>query len=59
MPLSNNIVTGILASEAALTILQDDLKLEGGIYTPSFLGPKFIDRLGEAGFKYETKLIDA
>lgn len=52
-------MTGILASEAALSILQDDLKLDGGIYTPSFLGPKFVERLGEAGFKYETKLIDA
>ncbi|CAK7199074.1 hypothetical protein SEUCBS139899_001742 [Sporothrix eucalyptigena] len=53
-------LTGILASEAALAILKDDLKLEqGGIYTPSFLGQGFIDRVGEAGFKYETKLIDA
>ncbi|CAK7214159.1 hypothetical protein SBRCBS47491_002054 [Sporothrix bragantina] len=53
-------LTGVLASEAALAILKDDLKLEeGGIYTPSFLGQGFIDRIGEAGFKYETKLIDA
>ncbi|ERT02008.1 hypothetical protein HMPREF1624_00303 [Sporothrix schenckii ATCC 58251] len=52
-------LTGILASEAALAILLDDLKLEGGVYTPSLLGPKYIERLGEAGFKYETKLIDA
>ncbi|CAK7263397.1 hypothetical protein SEPCBS119000_000458 [Sporothrix epigloea] len=53
-------LTGILASEAALAILKDDLELsEGGIYTPSFLGRGFIERLGDAGFKFETKLIDA
>lgn len=52
-------MTGILAAEAARTLLQDNLHLDGGIYTPTFLGQKYIDRLGEAGFKFESKLVDA
>lgn len=52
-------LTGILAAEVANTILQDDLNLQGGIYTPSFLGLGFVDRLGKAGFQFESKLIEA
>ena len=54
-------VTGMLLAEAAVTLLQsnntDDLA--GGIYTPSFLGQEFIDRLDRAGFHFETKIIDS
>ncbi len=52
-------MTGLIVAEAARTILADDLKLPGGVYTPVFLGQKFIDRLNEAGFKFESKLISA
>ncbi|KAI1469206.1 uncharacterized protein F4812DRAFT_422322 [Daldinia caldariorum] len=52
-------LTGVLVSQAACTILQDDLDLPGGIYTPACLGQGYIDRLNKAGFTIETKLIDA
>lgn len=50
-------VTGVLAAQAASTILEDDIKLEGGIYTPACLGQGFIDRLNDAGFRFETKMV--
>ncbi|OTB17708.1 hypothetical protein K445DRAFT_56367 [Daldinia sp. EC12] len=52
-------LTGVFASQAACTILQDDLDLPGGIYTPACLGQGYIDRLNKAGFKMETKIVDA
>ncbi|ROT40502.1 saccharopine dehydrogenase [Sodiomyces alkalinus F11] len=50
-------LTGILLSEAALTVLEDDVDLPGGVFTASCLGQRYIDRLDGAGFKMETKLI--
>ncbi|KAH8660015.1 Saccharopine dehydrogenase-domain-containing protein [Xylariales sp. PMI_506] len=50
-------MTATLLASAALTILQEDLGLEGGLYTPAFLGQGYVDRLGEAGFKIESELI--
>ncbi|KAI1212306.1 uncharacterized protein F4807DRAFT_415543 [Annulohypoxylon truncatum] len=52
-------LTAVLLSQAALTMLQDDVDLKGGIYTPACLGPGYIDRLDDAGFKIETKIIGA
>ena len=53
-------MTGVLASEVALAILKDEHKLEeGGVYTVSLLGQSFVSRLGDVGFKFETKLVDA
>ncbi|OAA54135.1 saccharopine dehydrogenase [Niveomyces insectorum RCEF 264] len=52
-------MTGMLVAEAAMTLLEDDIKLNGGIYTPSFLGQSYIDRLDRAGLKFESKVIDA
>ncbi|KAL2271433.1 hypothetical protein VTJ83DRAFT_804 [Remersonia thermophila] len=46
--------TGILAAEAAATILQEDLDLPGGVYTAACLGQPYIDRLERAGFRIET-----
>ncbi|KAL2124864.1 hypothetical protein VTJ04DRAFT_1229 [Mycothermus thermophilus] len=46
--------TGVLAAEAAATILQEDLNLPGGVYTAACLGQPFIDRLERAGFRIET-----
>jgi short subunit dehydrogenase-like uncharacterized protein len=51
-------VTGALLSEAAVTILHDDHKLPGGIYTPACLGQKFVDRLEPAGFTIEKKFLE-
>ena len=53
------IVTGIFLAEGALTLLKDDVaakKLGGGFLTPATLGQAYIDRLGEHGFKIETKM---
>lgn len=45
-------------AEAAISILRDEHKLSGGIYTPACLGQKFIDRLDIAGFKFEKKFYE-
>jgi short subunit dehydrogenase-like uncharacterized protein len=50
-------VTAVLLSQAALTLLEDDVQLDGGIYTPACLGQRFIDRLDDAGFHLETKTV--
>jgi short subunit dehydrogenase-like uncharacterized protein len=54
---SSSQVTGILLAQAASTILEDDIKLDGGIYTPACLGQGFIDRLDREGFHFETKMV--
>jgi hypothetical protein len=51
-------VTGIFLAEAAISILRDEHKLSGGVYTPASLGQKFIDRLQNAGFKFEKKFYE-
>ncbi|KAI5928429.1 saccharopine dehydrogenase [Camillea tinctor] len=51
-------LTATLLCEAARTLLEDDIGLEGGVYTPACLGQKYIDRLDAAGFKFETNLIE-
>jgi short subunit dehydrogenase-like uncharacterized protein len=53
-----NAVTGVLVSQAALTLLEEDTGLEGGIYTGACLGQPFIDRLSSAGFHLESKILD-
>ena len=50
-------VTGILMSQAAMVILEDDPQLDGGVYTPACLGQHFIDRLHTAGFKFEVDTV--
>ncbi len=50
-------MTGVFATQAAAILLQDDLQLDGGIYTAACLGQAYVDRLSEAGFKFETKII--
>lgn len=52
-------VTALLLGQAALTILQDDVPVSGGVYTPACLGQGFVDRLTDQGFKIESELIDA
>ncbi|KAJ9137319.1 Trans-acting enoyl reductase [Pleurostoma richardsiae] len=50
-------LTGVLLAQAASTILEEDLHLDGGVYTAACLGQPFIDRLDGAGFQFETKLV--
>lgn len=57
--LTKPIVTGTFLAKAALTILEDDLQLDGGIYTPACLGQGYIDRVREAGFKIEVSMVDS
>ncbi|ORY69591.1 Saccharopine dehydrogenase-domain-containing protein [Pseudomassariella vexata] len=51
-------LTATFLAQGAATILQDDLKLKGGIYTPACLGQGYVDRLNATGFKMETRTID-
>lgn len=54
-------VTGLLLSQAALTLLKDDtvaIKSGGGVLTPATLGQPFIDRLNAAGYRFETKMLE-
>ncbi|EFW99401.1 saccharopine dehydrogenase [Grosmannia clavigera kw1407] len=51
-------LTGALVAEGALTVLEDDVRLDGGIYTAALLGQGFIDRLEKAGVEFEAKVID-
>lgn len=53
--------TGLLLSEAAMTILENEDKVKkvsrGGIVTPATLGQEFLDRLEQVGCKVEAKLL--
>lgn len=39
-----------------MTLLEDDVGLGGGFYTPCCLGQALIDRADDAGFKMEVKI---
>lgn len=52
-------MTAKFLGQAAQTLLQDDLPLKGGVYTPACLGQGYLDRMEEQGFKTEVKIIDA
>ncbi|CAJ2505992.1 Uu.00g001220.m01.CDS01 [Anthostomella pinea] len=51
-------LTATVLCEGARTLLEDDVGLAGGVYTPACLGQAFIDRLHDSGFKFETKILD-
>lgn len=51
-------MTAVLLAEAARTLLQDDLGLKGGVFTPASLGQGYLDHLNDNGFKVETKILD-
>ncbi|KAF3010182.1 hypothetical protein E8E14_009172 [Neopestalotiopsis sp. 37M] len=51
-------LTATLIAQAAATLLQEDVGLTGGVYTPASLGQGYIDRLDENGFEIEFKLLD-
>jgi len=50
-------VTAVFLAQGALTLLEDDVELEGGVYTPACLGQGFVDRANTAGFKIDVKMI--
>lgn len=50
-------VTGVLMSQAAMTVLEGEADLPPGVFTASCLGQPFVDRLDKAGFHIESKLI--
>ncbi|ODA79647.1 hypothetical protein RJ55_05241 [Drechmeria coniospora] len=50
-------LTAVFMAQGALTILEDDLELDGGVYTPACLGQGYVDRLHNAGFKMEVKML--
>ncbi|KAL7937604.1 Saccharopine dehydrogenase domain-containing protein [Trichoderma chlorosporum] len=49
-------MTAMFCSEAARTVLEDDLQLDGGFYTPCCLGQGIIDRAHDGGFNIETRI---
>jgi len=52
------VFTAVSLAEAAISILRDEHKLAGGVYTPSSLGQPFIDRLSGAGMKIQKKIFE-
>ncbi|RGP77745.1 hypothetical protein FLONG3_4134 [Fusarium longipes] len=52
------LLTAILLGEIAVTILEDDIELGGGSYTPACLGQGLIDRLDKSGLKLDVRIID-
>lgn len=48
----------MLMTQAALTILEDDLDLPGGCYTPACLGQGYVDRVAQYGFAIEAKFLN-
>ncbi|GKT81057.1 saccharopine dehydrogenase [Colletotrichum tofieldiae] len=51
-------VTAVLLAQAASTLLEEDVDLPGGVFTPSCLGQPFIDRLQGVGFHFESKILE-
>ncbi|KAL7946272.1 Saccharopine dehydrogenase domain-containing protein [Trichoderma barbatum] len=49
-------LTAMFCCEGVRTVLEDDLELDGGFYTPCCLGQGIIDRANVAGFKLETRI---
>ena len=51
-------MTGMLLAEAAMVMLQDEGKLEGGLLTPACLGQAFVERLRGADVLIESKMLE-
>ena len=49
--------TGVCLAEAAMVLLNDERRLDGGLLTPATLGRPFIDRLKNAGLVFEVEMI--
>ncbi|KAG9237200.1 putative trans-acting enoyl reductase [Amylocarpus encephaloides] len=50
-------LTALLITTAAVSILRDWPRLEGGVYTPACLGETYIDRLYDNGFQIRKKVM--
>ncbi|KND94754.1 putative trans-acting enoyl reductase [Tolypocladium ophioglossoides CBS 100239] len=50
-------LTAVFLAQGALTILEDEVGLDGGVYTPACLGQGLVDRANGAGFKMEVKML--
>jgi len=50
-------LTGLLLAQGALTLLEEDVQLEGGFYTPACLKQPLVDRVNKVGFKTETRML--
>ncbi|KAK1633642.1 saccharopine dehydrogenase [Colletotrichum phormii] len=51
-------LTAVLLAQAASTLLEEDVDLPGGVFTPSCLGQPFINRLQGVGFNFEEKILE-
>ncbi|KAK2045638.1 saccharopine dehydrogenase [Colletotrichum somersetense] len=51
-------LTAVLLAQAASTLLEEEVELPGGVFTPSCLGQPFIDRLQGAGFNFESRMLE-
>ncbi|QUC19314.1 uncharacterized protein UV8b_03555 [Ustilaginoidea virens] len=51
-------LTGVFLAEGALTILEEDVQLGGGSFTPACLGKGYLDRLDGAGFKIDVQTVE-
>ena len=58
MGLTGVTVTGVFLAEGALTILEEDVQLGGGSFTPACLGKGYLDRLDGAGFKIDVQTVE-
>ena len=50
-------MTGVTLAEAAITLLRDDSpakRIGGGFLSPATLGQAYLDRLNDAGMKFEA-----
>ena len=51
-------MTGMLLAEAAMVMLRDEEKLDGGLLTPACLGEAFVERLRGADVVIESKMLE-
>ena len=51
-------MTGIFLAEIAATLLEEDVNLEGGVYTPACIGQPLLAHLDKCGFHLETKILE-
>lgn len=50
-------MTGAFLAQAAATLLEGDINLGGGIFTPACLGQTFVEKLDSVGFKIQVKTV--
>ncbi|PHH92972.1 hypothetical protein CDD83_2805 [Cordyceps sp. RAO-2017] len=50
-------LTALFLAQAALAILESDVRLPGGFYTPSCLGESYLQNVNKAGFEIDVEMI--